>query len=190
MQTAGGLALALGLGAGCGHAGVPAAGDPAGAREPVDGARAPAPADDSVEQSLDRLRALQIVEVRGLVLRLPGEATQCYNRPCPGTKWVKVYEDERARQGARLGRLVEVAERVARDAGLAPRPASEAAAAARAVADLAVVQVGGLVEAKPRNNPQCYNLPCASDRAEAERENGLRVARAFAIAGEAARSGL
>src|SRR5262245_14048650 len=86
--AAGGLTLALGLG-GCGGG--------AGG-EPVVQAGDPAAVDASITQSLDRLRALDIVHVGRLVLDLPEQATACYGLPCPGSEWVEKYEAERARQ--------------------------------------------------------------------------------------------
>jgi hypothetical protein len=180
---AGGLAMALGMGVG-GCAGT------TGNMPEEAVAGDPKQVSAAIEQSLEKLSALQIVEVNGLVLALPSEATACYGLPCPGSTWEKVYHDERARQAARLGKLVGVAEKVSQDASLAPRPMYEADAAIKALAGLEVVKVAGLVESQPANNPLCYNLPCAEDRAKAERENGLRVARTQAIVDEAKRSGL
>ena len=55
---------------------------------------------------------------------------------------------------------------------------------------LAIVEVAGLVEARPANQPQCYNLPCPADVEAANRENSARVSQVFAIVDAAKQSGL
>src|SRR5437016_693390 len=176
-QAAGGLALALGLG-GC------------GTTQMLPKATNPAQVSAWIEQSLDRFRALQIVEVGELVINLPSEATACYGVPCPGSAWVGPYREERARQAERLSRLADMAETAASDKYLSPRPMTEADAAIQSLSSLQVIRVAGLVEAKPQNNPDCYNLPCPSDVQAAAEVNGLRVAKVLAITETAKRSGL
>jgi hypothetical protein len=47
------------------------------------------------------------------------------------------------------------------------------------------VEVFGLVEEVPQNNPYCYNLPCPDDIAAAEAINCQRATALAAIAQEA-----
>ena len=190
-QTAGGMALAIGLGCGTGTAGPRAAAQEAtAASQPVAPAPlSPAEVDTSIRQSLDRLRSLEIVNVGRLVMNLPSEATACYGLPCPGGPWVAPTELERARQAPRLAKLAELAVAESRDAGLSPAPAGAAAAAVAALADLKIVEVAGLVLASPRYSGHCYGI-CPEDQAVADRENGLRAARVQAIAAAAKSAGL
>jgi len=177
-HATGGLAIALGLNAGC-------SGEP-----PKPAASDPAQIEASITQSLDRLRALELVDVTKLVINLPAEATACYGLPCPGSSWEQPYRDERARQALRLEHLADIAVATAQNAYLAPRDPSEAAASVQALSALEVVAVAGLIEVKAANNPNCYNLPCPDDVKAADAENGLRVAKVFGIVDAAKRSGL
>jgi hypothetical protein len=76
------------------------------------------------------------------------------------------------------------------DGAIVARDQSQAAAAVQALNALQVVRVASLVEVKPANDPQCYNLPCQSDIQAADAATGMNVARAFAIADAAKRNGL
>jgi hypothetical protein len=174
----GGLAIALGLSAGC------------GGESPKPATSDPAQVESSITQSLDRLRALELVDVTKLVINLPAEATACYGVPCPGSTWEQPYRDERARQSVRLQRLAEIAEATAHNAYLTPRDPTEATAAVQALSALEIVEVGGLIEVKAANNGNCYNLPCPGDVKAADDENGLRVAKVFGIVDAAKRDGL
>jgi hypothetical protein len=176
-KVAGGFAIAIGLG-GCGSGAPPAS------------MSDPAQVDASIQQSFDRLQALQIFAAESLVLNLPAEATACYNLPCPNSPWWQPYRDERARQAPRLATLAQAAEQANANAALQPVDMSQADAALQAITDLQVVVVGGLIQAQPQNNPLCYNLPCASDVQAAQQENQLRVAKTFATAELATKSGL
>jgi hypothetical protein len=163
------LALALGLG-GCSST-------PATPAKTSD----PKAVDASITQSFDRLRALQILDVGNLVLNLPPEATACYG-PCLNSPWRQPYLDERARQAPRLATLADAFEQANHDAYLQPAPMSEANAAIQSLTSLKVIEVGGIIQAKPANNPQCYNLPCQSDIDAAQLENERRVAKALEAA--------
>src|SRR5262245_22241347 len=123
------IALALGLGS-CGGTAAPTATahDPA---PPVPQSE-PAQVDRSIEASLARLRGLEIVNVDRLVLRLPAEATACYNLPCPGSGWEQRYRDERAQQATRLANLVNIAEGAKLYTNPPARDMSEASAALQA----------------------------------------------------------
>ena len=94
-RTVGGIALSLGIGC----AGAPATPTPT-----------PAEVNAAIEADLARLSALDVVNAYQLVLKLPAEATACYGVPCPGSEWQAAYDTERARQAARLDKLVAVAE--------------------------------------------------------------------------------
>lgn len=169
-HSAGALCLALGLAACSTEA--PTITDPVQARA-------------SIQQSLDHLAALQLVSGETLVLELPDEATACYGAPCPGTKWVEVYNAELFRQAPRVAQLADIAEAVSADPTVAPSPMSERAAAVAALSALQVISIETLIEDQPANNPECYNLPCESDKLAAQHANELRVGRAFAIASRA-----
>ena len=173
--------FALSVGVGCGS-GVPAS----MASDPVP----PVQVEQSIEQSFERLRALRIVDVRNLVLNLPAEATACYGLPCEGSVWEQRYRDERARQAPRLARLTDLAEATVHGQYHVTHDKSEAEAAIQALAALAIVEVAGLVETKPANNPQCYNLPCPTEVDAADRENSARVSQVFAIVDAAKQSNL
>ena len=136
----------------------------------------------SVQQSLDRLNALQLFAVDGLVMNLPANATACYGVPCPGdTAGQAVYDAELARQTGRLSKLADQAESC--NSGncyvYTPNSAEEAVQALNA---LEIVDVGSLVVAQPQNNPNCYNLPCEPDIQAANQENQSRATLAFTIA--------
>ena len=179
-SAAGGL-LALTALAGCGSE----ASGPSGPQSPS--YESPEQVEQSVQQSLDRLRALQTVEVRDLVVDLPAEARACYGL-CAG--WEERYQAERARQAPRVARLAALAEAAAADTSLPPRAIGEADAALQALAGLQIVDVAGLVEVQPANNPQCYNLPCPEDIDNAERANAAHVAQVFALVAAAKKSGI
>ena len=125
-----------------------------------------------------------------LVMNLPAEATACYGVPCDQEKWQVPIDDERARQAPRLAKLAEFTDAAARDGNLAPRAIYDSELAVQALASLQIVEVYSLVQVQPKNNPECYNLPCPEDQAEADRVNGLHVAEAFAIAEAAKKNGL
>src|SRR5262249_52776240 len=152
LHKTGGL-IALGMSVGCAS----------GAATPAQTERVPVEkVEQSIQQSFDRLNALNVVTAARLVLDLPAEATACYNLPCPGSGWEEKYHAERARQAPRLEHLVTFAETAVHSEYSAMRDKSEAAAAIQALNGLAVIEVSGLVEVEPANNPQCYNLPCGS----------------------------
>jgi hypothetical protein len=179
-SAVGGLIVLTGL-TGCGSEASAPSSPPSPSHE------SPEQVEQSVQHSLARLRALQIVEVGDLVLDLPAEAQACYG-VCPG--WEERYQAERARQAARAERLASLAEAAAADSALAPREWSEAAVALQALAGLQIVEVSGLVEAKPANNPECYYQPCPADIDAADRLNASHVAQVFAVVDAANKTGL
>ena len=179
--TRAGVALALGL-SGCGvERSASKTAEPATAPSTVD--RASPPADrgaleQSVQESLDRLRALDLFTVDRMVMTLPANAGQCYGR-CPGEE--AAYDVELARQARRLSAFVDQAQQC--NTGhcylFTPESGAEALSALNA---LEIVHVTSLVTAAPRNNPSCYSLPCAEDLEAAKVENRRREVIAFTIA--------
>lgn len=156
---------------------------------PYPAAASPEDVEMTIAEHLDRLDRLAIAEVAGLVMELPSEAAACYGGPpCAGHE--SVYEQERARQAARLSGLAVIADEVAQDGSLAPAAYATAEQALQALRALRIVDVTALVHSEAQNNPACYSLPCPEDIARAEAENGLRVAQALAIAEAAEREGL
>src|SRR5829696_6472578 len=61
----------------------------------------------NIDVNLERLRALEVVGVGDLIVKLPAEATNCYG-PCPGYEDAPVKAKEDA--AARLEALADVAE--------------------------------------------------------------------------------
>jgi hypothetical protein len=145
--------------------------------------------EQTIQQSLARLQALRVFDAIQLVVDLPVEAKDCYGGPpCQGFE--AQYEAERARQAPRVERLASLAEAAVQNPYIVPRDPSEADAALQALAGLAVVQVSGLVQVQPKNNGECYNLPCPADIDAAKRENGAHVAAVFATVDAAKKIGL
>lgn len=132
----------------------------------------------TVQESLERLRALNLFTVDRMVMTLPTNAGQCYG-PCPGE--AEAYETELARQATRLSAFAEQAE--ACNSGncylFTPKSGAEALEALNA---LELVHVTSLVTTEPRNNASCYNLPCREDVETAKAENRRREVLAFTIA--------
>ena len=150
----------------------------------------PTQVDVSIQQSLDRLRELELFSVRELVLNLPASATAFYNHPHPDdTEGWAAYHAEQARQAARLVKLADQAEDC--NSGncyvFVPSSADQAVSALNA---LQIVEVSGLVQAQPKNNSECYNLPCPLDQAAADAENHQRSVMVFTIAQYAKSNGI
>ena len=171
------LSAAVALSCGAGSDATPeAAAKPRAAEKDSESSSPP----KSAKESLARLSALKVVHVGSLIIDVPAEAMQCYG-PCPG------YEDEitraKAKAAKRLAKLVRVAEKTA-DA----KPSSKSASAKAIKSNIAalnalrIVYVGSLVEAKPANNPNCYNRPCKEDRDLAKQTTERRAAHLAALA--------
>jgi len=150
----------------------------------------PAEVDASIQQSFERLQALQVFSADRLVMNLPAEATACYGLPCDKAKWQPAIDAERARQAPRLSKLADLTEAASKDASLTPRAIYDSDLAVQSLQALQIVEVGSLIQVQPQNNAECYNLPCPSDQQAADRANGLHIAEAFAIAEAAQKSGL
>ena len=131
-----------------------------------------------VDLNLARLRDLDVIEVGELLVDLPDEAFNCYG-PCPGSEAAIQAANEAA--ALRLQDFVEVAEAAAAAPSgyLCTEQVDENLAA---LAGLEIVEVLGLVQVEPANNPQCYNLPCQADIDAANAANELRAAQLDSIA--------
>jgi hypothetical protein len=125
---------------------------------------------------LAHLRALQIVEVRELVLHLPDAASACYGA-CSDDAWDQIVTAEYRRQVPRLTALVGVADDAIHDPHAYPYPMipSYASRDVDALNGLAIVDLGALLVAQPANNPRCYNTPCSEDVQSATTETGFRA---------------
>jgi hypothetical protein len=191
------LALVLGLGAGAG-AGACGVNEPL-PPPPTGGTAAPAPSEASAAEpapatptaataprtraeleaaaasDLARLRALAIVDVGDLVLMLPDAASACYGSPCAPDVWESWVTGEYARQVPRLDALTHLAESAV--SSIYPY-AGDLTVAARDVAALdalEIVNLRGLLVARPANNPNCYNTPCPQDVANANAQTAFRA---------------
>jgi len=131
-----------------------------------------------VDLNLARLRDLDVLEVGDLLVDLPAEASNCYG-PCPGSEAAILQAKQEA--ALRLAEFVEVAEAAAAAPSgyLCTEQVDENLAA---LAGLEIVEVLGLVQVEPANNPQCYNLPCQADIDAANAANELRAAQLDSIA--------
>lgn len=125
---------------------------------------------------LAHLRALQLVEVRELVLHLPDAASACYG-PCSDDAWKLIVTAEYRRQVPRLTALVRVADDAIHNPRAYPYAMSPAYASQDidALNGLAIVDLGALLVAQPANNPRCYNTPCSEDVKNAATETGMRA---------------
>ena len=136
---------------------------------------------DRVDDALDRLDALEVIEVGELLFQQPDGYPNCY-APC-------FQFDGQAEQFVALVNEVERAIETA----LQP-PAAEVSCATESVdahlnalRSLQLMEIDGLVVAEPANNPMCYNLPCAEDIVAAEALNCERtdkLATMAQVAGE------
>ncbi len=132
---------------------------------------------------LQRLSELRIVEVGQLVHNYPEGAMNCYG-PCPGFEEEIAEED--FRQAARLSELVEIVNSaVTSTVELEACTVEVIDANLEALDSLDIVEVFGLVEEVPQNNPYCYNTPCPSDIEAANEVNRQRATALAAIVEEA-----
>jgi hypothetical protein len=134
----------------------------------------------SVEENLASLKGLQIFEVAGIVQHIP-ESANCYNLPCPGHE--AEFEAAKAADTQHLDTFTKTALAAAADpASTDPADLSAATTNLDKLRQLDVVQIGELVLAVPENNPNCYNLPCESDKQAAEATNNERAGQLANIA--------
>lgn len=154
------LILSLGALAGCSGS-APPAGPLSPATPGAPPANAPRAELAHVDEHLARLRALEVIEVGALIVDLPQEAYACYGLPCPGSEAVVAAAKEHA--AVRLASFTSAA------VTAAATPLHNACEKASIDANLAalkalkIVELAGLIEQQPKNNPQCYNFPCAED---------------------------
>jgi hypothetical protein len=151
---------------------------PAGTTPP---AATPAPAprtraelEADAEAGLARLRALEVVQVNTLVLDLPAAARQCYGLCWDRPEYHDMIVAEYERQLPRLNKLAEIGEGVPEHSYPTVSAVERAAPAVAALESLEIVDLGGLLTVAPRNNPNCYNLPCQDDVTAARTENESR----------------
>jgi hypothetical protein len=130
---------------------------------------------ETVADTLDRLRALDVVAVGELIVARPSNAGNCYG-PCPED--IAAATEEAAK---RLTRLVDVAESAVLEVDPTACSPSAVAGHLDVLSGLAIVEVEGLITSEPANNPSCYNLPCGADLAVAEALNCEREAKLAAI---------
>jgi len=178
----------LGLLAGCGGTGALGPSSPAsqpqqGNEETPSQFETPDVASPDVGDELQRLVELNIVHVGQLVRDYPEGAMNCYG-PCPG------FEDEiaeaDARQAARLQQLVDIATEVSSVTLNSYSCSVEVIDENLAALDgLDIVEVFGLVEEVPQNNPYCYNTPCPDDIEVADEINCQRATALATIVAEA-----
>lgn len=175
------VALAIGL-SGCGveraasRTAEPKTAQPAVEQPSTNASRAEL--EQSVQESLDRLRGLDLFTVDRMVMKLPANAGQCYGL-CPGE--AEAYDAELARQAKRLAAFATQAQ-ACNTGNCDPSTPNSGVEALEALNALQIVHVTSLVTAEPKNNPSCYSLPCATDIAAARAENQRREVLAFTIA--------
>ena len=172
------LAMTLGALAGCASS----PGMEAGALPPeVTAPTTPTAAAVHVDENLAHLRALQVFEVGALVVESPREAFSCYG-PCPGAEAAVAHARETAAE--RLARFTAAAEAAAAHPPETPAPGAcerqAIDANLAALRALRVVEVGALVTVQPRNDQQCYGIPCP---AEVQAAAQATCAHAAALAG-------
>jgi hypothetical protein len=173
-----GIAVAIGL-SGC-------AADPPRANPPTPDPSSVAATHAAIHTDLDRLRALDVFTVGGVVRDLPSEATSCYRDdigglPCPG--WEDAVHAADAANEPRLATLVGTAEGAAASAvdpayAMDTQRVGDDLAALRA---LQIVEIGELVVTVPDNSANCYGIPCPGEQARADAENRARAAKLDAI---------
>jgi hypothetical protein len=122
----------------------------------------------NIDVNLERLRALSVVEVTGLV-----ETGNCYGLPCPGEEPPL---EARGKAALRLQELVKVAEFAVSVDYVAASCIERVDANLAALRGLRIVELGAFLRTQPANNPLCYNLPCTSDIDAAAVENEARAA--------------
>ena len=134
----------------------------------------------SVEVNLASLKALQIFEVAGIVQHIP-ESANCYNLPCPGHE--AEFNAAKAADQQHLDTFTKTAVAAAADPP-STDPVDLAATATNldTLRKLDIVQIGELIVAVPQNNPNCYNLPCESDKQAADAINNERAGKLANIA--------
>lgn len=141
---------------------------------------------NDISEDLQRLQDLELFEVGELVAGTPLGRMNCYVCPEPSDDQIDGWVDA----AARLDMFVEIAESaVDSPAGTAACEADAIDANLQLIADLNVIEVGGLLVVEPAASANCYNMPCAADIVAAEEETCDR-ARALAAVAEDAHAAL
>jgi hypothetical protein len=134
----------------------------------------------AIDANLDRLKALQIFAVGGLLLNnLPPEAN-CYGVPCPGKE--QVYADAKEAQAKRLADFADTAVAAASlPVGydvVSPEASEQNLSVLR---NLEIVAIGSLIVAKPVTSGNCYG-PCPDEIAACNAINDERANKLANIA--------
>lgn len=149
--------------------------------EPTAVVVAPAARPATPEESITRLRALEVLDVGEMTVQLPAEASNCYG-PCPGSE--PAIAQARQHAADRLADFVVSAERAAAEPVSPESPACASAAIDANLATLQglrVIEVRSLLVAEPTNHAVPYSRPTASDVAAAQRTTCERAQRLAAI---------
>jgi hypothetical protein len=170
------LVLVLGLGAGTAacEASGPLSNDLPATPPPVARSAALPALEAEADAELAHLRALQIVEVRDLVLQLPDASSSCYG-PCSADAWDQIVTEEYRRQVPRLHALGRLADGAIHDSYPYPVTTNAGPQDVEALNAFEIVNLGALLVAQPANNPLCYNTPCPEDVQKADEDTGLRA---------------
>jgi hypothetical protein len=156
---------------------------PATSSQPVYGSStvvSPGVATAAIDTNLDRLKALQIFEVGGLLLTdIPPEAN-CYGSPCAGKE--QVWANAKEAQARRLADFTDTAVTAASlpvtyDV-VAPEASEQNLSVLRS---LEIVGIGSLIVAKPAANGNCYG-PCPDEIAACNAINDERAHKLANIA--------
>lgn len=135
-----------------------------------------------VGHDLQRLRDLELFEVGDLVAQTPLGRINCYVCPEPTDETVADW----AAAADRLSAFVDIAETaIDSPAGPAACEVDAVDANLQFIADLDIVEVGGLLVVEPESSANCYNLPCADDILAAEEATCDRARAVAAIAEDA-----
>jgi hypothetical protein len=141
---------------------------------PTPAPRTRAELEAEAEAGLARLRALEVVEVRGLVLDLPAAASQCYGLCWNDATYGPAIVAEYQRQLPRLSKLADIGERVLTNSYPTTDKVEDAPPAIAWLEKLEIVELGQLLTVEPAKNPSCYSLPCQSDIDKARATNEAR----------------
>lgn len=124
----------------------------------------------SADESLARLRSLEIFSVGAMVWEQPAEAFNCYG-PCPGSE--RVIARAEAAGAARLDAFTAAAVTASRDAVTNHAGACDATAIEanlQALRALRVVEVGDFLAVQPSESSNCYGVVCPGEAARARAE--------------------
>jgi len=141
--------------------------EPAAAAPP---AAAPAQTAD-VATNLAKLRALQIFEVGDVIVRTP-QSGNCYGFPCASD-----IEAAKAKAAARLRDFTNKTVTAAASPPAQGVTEAQANAMLEQLRALDVVTIGKLLVEAPKNNPNCYNVPCPADKEAAAKINAARAGK-------------